>query len=129
MLARLVSFPASTIRAFSRPLSVSQVAFVKKSKFAFIYQLLVSILSVSEKTVGNTTVVELEDVAEPSRPKVADKSGACVLCRANLPTKVKYTDVLILEQFMREDGTVLPRELTGKVNNLLSLYINNSRFM
>lgn len=123
MLARLVSFPASTLRAFTRPISVSQVAFVKKSKLRSIYQVLTFTLSVSEKTVGNTTVVELEDVPEPSRPKIADKSGDCVLCRAKLPTKVKYTDVLILEQFMREDGTVLPRELTGRAYNLFYFHV------
>lgn len=37
----------------------------------------------------------------------------CTLCTCDVPVKVAYTDVLILEQFMREDGTVLPKELTG----------------
>jgi ribosomal protein S18 len=30
-----------------------------------------------------------------------------------IPIKITYKDVLILEQYMRLDGTVLPKELTG----------------
>jgi ribosomal protein S18 len=38
----------------------------------------------------------------------------CVLCK--IPKKVSYKDVLILEQFMRLDGTVLPEEITGLIS-------------
>ena len=31
--------------------------------------------------------------------------------------KINFSDVLILEQFMRPDGTVLPRQLTGLCRN------------
>lgn len=37
----------------------------------------------------------------------------CALCTCTIPVRLSYRDVLILEQFMREDGTVLPKELTG----------------
>ncbi|CAD6188359.1 unnamed protein product [Caenorhabditis auriculariae] len=37
----------------------------------------------------------------------------CALCTCNVSVKITYKDVLILEQFMRDDGTVLPRQLTG----------------
>ncbi|EPB71037.1 putative ribosomal protein S18 [Ancylostoma ceylanicum] len=45
---------------------------------------------ITEKTENDTTFVGMEEVPESAQ-----------------------TDVLILEQFMREDGTVLPRQLTG----------------
>uniref|UniRef100_A0A914RAP1 28S ribosomal protein S18a, mitochondrial n=1 Tax=Parascaris equorum TaxID=6256 RepID=A0A914RAP1_PAREQ len=93
-------------------------------------------------TEGNTTTVHLVDVPDTDERKVFKKSDdTCSLCTCNIPIKVaffasafihvclqirpsyegcsnvdkqvKYSDVLILEQFMREDGTVLPRQLTG----------------
>lgn len=92
-------------------------------------------ISVTEKTEGNTTIVSLEDVPDINRPKI-QATHKCVLCSANLPTKVKYTDVLILEQFMRDDGTVLPRELTGLfpitrymfiIDSLIQDYVVNNK--
>ncbi|PAV59034.1 hypothetical protein WR25_10745 [Diploscapter pachys] len=68
---------------------------------------------IKEAEEGDTTVVEMEKIEEPARPK----NAFCALCTCNLPIKVKYSDVLILEQFMRPDGTVLPRQLTGLCRN------------
>ncbi|CAD5215870.1 unnamed protein product [Bursaphelenchus okinawaensis] len=63
-------------------------------------------------TEGNLSVVSLVDVPEPTRKRVFDtKEHSCALC--SIPKKITYKDVLILEQFMREDGTVLPMQLTG----------------
>ncbi|XP_070172265.1 small ribosomal subunit protein bS18 [Polyergus mexicanus] len=39
------------------------------------------------------------------------KSNACPLCATEL--NVKHTDVLILSQFLRSDGCILPRRITG----------------
>ncbi|KYN32769.1 28S ribosomal protein S18a, mitochondrial [Trachymyrmex septentrionalis] len=39
------------------------------------------------------------------------ESNACSLCATGLD--VKHTDVLILNQFLRKNGTVLPRRITG----------------
>uniref|UniRef100_A0A914YU30 28S ribosomal protein S18a, mitochondrial n=1 Tax=Panagrolaimus superbus TaxID=310955 RepID=A0A914YU30_9BILA len=64
-----------------------------------------------EKTDGNVTIIEVENVEESQKPKVELGKHSCALCA--LPMKIKYTDVLILEQFMREDGTVLPKQITG----------------
>ncbi|KIH65551.1 putative ribosomal protein S18 [Ancylostoma duodenale] len=66
-------------------------------------------ISVTEKTENDTTFVGMEEVPESAKPS----SSHCALCTCNLPAKLSYSDVLILEQFMREDGTVLPRQLTG----------------
>lgn len=37
--------------------------------------------------------------------------SACYMCKLNLD--VKHTDVLILSQFLRTDGCMLPRRITG----------------
>ncbi|KAE9417966.1 hypothetical protein Angca_007331, partial [Angiostrongylus cantonensis] len=61
-----------------------------------------------EKVDNDTTYVAMEEVPEPP-----PSNTNCALCTCNIPVKLSYSDVLILEQFMREDGTVLPRQLTG----------------
>ncbi|VDN03289.1 unnamed protein product [Thelazia callipaeda] len=69
---------------------------------------------IDTKVEGDVTIVEVVDVPETDNRKVLEHSPeTCTLCTCNIPVKVRYSDVLILEQFMREDGTVLPRSLTG----------------
>ncbi|KAK6743133.1 hypothetical protein RB195_010413 [Necator americanus] len=77
-----------------RPVSTSK----KSSKWKF-----------TEQVEDSTTYVSVEEIAEPPRTS----NSHCALCTCNIPVKLSYSDVLILEQFMREDGTVLPRQLTG----------------
>jgi len=63
---------------------------------------------------GNTIRVSVVDVEETPKKRVFNrKSQGCALCTCDLPIRISYADVLILEQFMRADGTVLPKELTG----------------
>ncbi|KAG8332185.1 mitochondrial translation [Homalodisca vitripennis] len=69
---------------------------------------------VVETQEGKTLVIE--GVISPSaREKVLVKTDseikACPLCRLNLD--VKHTDVLILSQFVRKDGCMLPKRITG----------------
>ncbi|GMR42198.1 hypothetical protein PMAYCL1PPCAC_12393, partial [Pristionchus mayeri] len=66
---------------------------------------------ITESTEGDTTVVSMEAVKTNAKLQTADTR--CSLCTCNVPVQVSYKDVLILEQFMREDGTVLPAQLTG----------------
>ncbi|KAI6241572.1 Protein CBR-MRPS-18A [Aphelenchoides fujianensis] len=54
------------------------------------------------------------DAEEPKAERVFKKNtDGCALCTCDIPVKISYRDVLILEQFMRVDGTVLPKQLTG----------------
>ncbi|CAJ0946155.1 unnamed protein product, partial [Mesorhabditis belari] len=64
-----------------------------------------------EKTDGNTTTVKAVKMVDTEPPRKPE--DRCALCTCNIPIKLAYTDVLVLEQFMRPDGTVLPRQLTG----------------
>ncbi|GMT19124.1 hypothetical protein PFISCL1PPCAC_10421 [Pristionchus fissidentatus] len=66
---------------------------------------------ITETVEGDTTVVKMEEVK--SEAKIQSATAECSLCTCSVPVKVSYKDVLILEQFMREDGTVLPAQLTG----------------
>lgn len=77
------------------------------------------------KTVGTgrllikmTTDPEKNESYIEAQPRPTDREGrviqpppdasskACVLCRLNLP-KLHYTDVMILSQFLEEDGSLL----------------------
>ena len=65
-----------------------------------------------EKKEGNTLIVEA--VIKPDKNEerlLKTKNGACPLCSTGLD--VKHTDVLILHQFTRSDGCILPRRITG----------------
>lgn len=90
-------------------------SYAKRSKYASPRSCTTSLFSVEETVSGSEITVELKDVPEdPSAKFVERDPSRCTLCTCNVPVKIKYTDVLVLEQFMREDGTVLPKELTGK---------------
>uniref|UniRef100_A0A6M2DDJ9 Large ribosomal subunit protein mL66 n=1 Tax=Xenopsylla cheopis TaxID=163159 RepID=A0A6M2DDJ9_XENCH len=45
------------------------------------------------------------------KPQVDGDKKVCFLCATGLD--VKHTDVLILSQFLRSDGCMLPRRITG----------------
>lgn len=73
---------------------------------------------VEEQVDGDVTHVSLKDAPKPAGALFEGKNKKCSLCTCDVPVKIRYTDVLILEQFMREDGTVLPKELTGSLKFL-----------
>lgn len=66
---------------------------------------------------GEKIVVEGVYVEESSRPVLPSHNkaceGACPICPLRLGVDVKYTDVLLLSQFVRSDGGLLPRYATG----------------
>ncbi|KAK2579047.1 hypothetical protein KPH14_002840 [Odynerus spinipes] len=65
-----------------------------------------------EKKEGNDLIIE--GVIFPDKDDhllLKTKNGACPICSAGVD--VKHTDVLILKQFVRSDGCMLPRRVTG----------------
>ncbi|OAD60362.1 28S ribosomal protein S18a, mitochondrial [Eufriesea mexicana] len=81
----------------NRNISLSAITYIKK----FI-----------TKKEGKTLTIE--GVIEPDKHAelfLKPKNGACSICSSGLD--IKHTDVLILNQFVRSDGCILPRRITG----------------
>ncbi|XP_015477052.1 39S ribosomal protein S18a, mitochondrial isoform X2 [Parus major] len=68
---------------------------------------------VVEVTEGNTTTIEGRIIEDAEAPPPPNPSGQCPICRWNLKHKYDYVDVLLLSQFIRSDGGMLPRRVTG----------------
>lgn len=69
---------------------------------------------IHESQEGKVRVFEGVNVPSPREPyviKLEDHRGCCNICTLGL--EVKHTDVLILSQFLRSDGCMLPRRVTG----------------
>ncbi|XP_014665612.1 PREDICTED: uncharacterized protein LOC106807695 [Priapulus caudatus] len=64
---------------------------------------------------GNTTVIEAVPIEVKDRSKqllsVDDPHGACPLCRLGI--EISHTDVLVIRQFLSDEGRLLPRRITG----------------
>ncbi|XP_009080614.1 PREDICTED: 28S ribosomal protein S18a, mitochondrial, partial [Acanthisitta chloris] len=69
--------------------------------------------AVVEVTEGNTTTIEGRIIEDAEAPTPPNPSGQCPICRWNLKHKYDYVDVLLLSQFIRSDGGMLPRRVTG----------------
>ncbi|XP_015513177.1 large ribosomal subunit protein mL66 [Neodiprion pinetum] len=72
------------------------------------------IKEIRETRDGKNLIVEGVTIPSPRVPllvKNTARTGACPVCAAGLD--VKHTDVLILSQFLRSDGCMLPRRVTG----------------
>ncbi|XP_049780396.1 28S ribosomal protein S18a, mitochondrial [Schistocerca cancellata] len=68
---------------------------------------------IQEKKEGKTLIIEAVTVPSPRQPLLVrtPSDGPCRLCALGLD--IKHTDVLILNQFLRSDGCMLPRRITG----------------
>ncbi|XP_074662585.1 large ribosomal subunit protein mL66-like [Tubulanus polymorphus] len=89
-----------------------------------------SLKKVVENTEGDVTTIEgkyiksareefmvkspEEKEIQPAEESAASHQKPCPLCALDL--EVKYTDVLIISQFLRPDGCPLPRRVTGLCN-------------
>ncbi|XP_044744602.1 28S ribosomal protein S18a, mitochondrial [Coccinella septempunctata] len=61
---------------------------------------------------GNSIVISGKIIDSERKPfHLKCENGVCPLCATGL--NVKHTDVLILSQFVRSDGCMLPRRVTG----------------
>lgn len=68
---------------------------------------------VVEKQEGKTTTIEGQILDIPAGPQPPNPEAKCPIYRWNLQHKYNYTDVLLLRQFIRSDGGMLPRRITG----------------
>ncbi|XP_041832362.1 39S ribosomal protein S18a, mitochondrial [Melanotaenia boesemani] len=68
---------------------------------------------VVEKQDGKTTTIEGQILEVPAGPQPPNPSAKCPIYRWNLQHKYNYTDVLLLSQFIRSDGGMMPRRVTG----------------
>lgn len=70
-------------------------------------------IAVNEVKQENETVISAEHVDSPRKPYLFPKEHAdvCPVCSSGLD--LKHTDVLILSQFLRSDGCMLPKRITG----------------
>uniref|UniRef100_A0A8C5PIV2 Large ribosomal subunit protein mL66 n=1 Tax=Leptobrachium leishanense TaxID=445787 RepID=A0A8C5PIV2_9ANUR len=65
-------------------------------------------LGIMERRLLEGRIIEQKALETPPNP-----TGGCPICRWNLKHKYDYTDVLMLSQFIRMDGGMLPRKITG----------------
>ncbi|KAM7395562.1 hypothetical protein PAMA_007027 [Pampus argenteus] len=68
---------------------------------------------VVEKQEGKTTIIEGQILDVSAGPQPPNPIAKCPIYRWNLQHKYNYTDVLLLSQFIRSDGGMLPRRITG----------------
>ncbi|XP_078503516.1 large ribosomal subunit protein mL66 [Lissotriton helveticus] len=71
---------------------------------------------VIEKQEGKTSIIEgklIEELKSTASVLPPNPAGQCPICRWNLKHKYNYTDVLLLSQFIRADGGMLSRRVTG----------------
>ncbi|XP_071995891.1 large ribosomal subunit protein mL66 [Engystomops pustulosus] len=68
---------------------------------------------VIEVKEGKVTTLEGRILEEKPSMSPPNPEGQCPICRWNLKHKYDYTDVLVLGQFIRSDGGMLPRKVTG----------------
>ncbi|KAM8726781.1 large ribosomal subunit protein mL66 [Acanthopagrus schlegelii] len=71
------------------------------------------IRQVVEKKDSKTTTLEGQILDIPAAPQPPNPTAKCPIYRWNLQHKYNYTDVLLLSQFIRSDGGMLPRKITG----------------
>lgn len=71
------------------------------------------IRQVVEKQDGKTITLEGKILDVPPAPEPPNPSAKCPIYRWNLQNKYNHTDVLLLRQFIRSDGGMLPRRITG----------------
>uniref|UniRef100_A0A8C5W700 Large ribosomal subunit protein mL66 n=1 Tax=Leptobrachium leishanense TaxID=445787 RepID=A0A8C5W700_9ANUR len=66
-----------------------------------------------EQKAGGVTMLEGRIIEQKALETPPNPTGGCPICRWNLKHKYDYTDVLMLSQFIRMDGGMLPRKITG----------------
>ncbi|XP_056283935.1 39S ribosomal protein S18a, mitochondrial isoform X1 [Pseudoliparis swirei] len=71
------------------------------------------IRQVVKKQEGKITTIEGHILDVRTAPEPPNPAAKCPIYRWNLQHKYNYTDVLLLSQFIRSDGGLLPKRITG----------------
>ncbi|KAM4632706.1 large ribosomal subunit protein mL66 [Polymixia lowei] len=71
------------------------------------------IRQVVEKKEDKTIYIEGKTLDVPVGQQPPNPTAKCPIYRWNLQHKYNYTDVLLLSQFIRSDGGMLPKRITG----------------
>ncbi|KAK2161700.1 hypothetical protein LSH36_111g03009 [Paralvinella palmiformis] len=103
-------------RQYHRPLKACLVNNVPICQQQFSTTSVNKLKEIQKKTEGQLTEIEgihVESGREGKILNVENPQKLCPLCPQKLGVEVKYTDVLILRQFLRPDGCMIPREVTG----------------
>ncbi|KAJ9589911.1 hypothetical protein L9F63_016972 [Diploptera punctata] len=99
------------VRTAPRLLNRSILGYGQKQFHLTSFKLLKEI---HESKEGNVRIFEGVSIPSPREVhlvKTDDNRECCTIC--NLGLEVKHTDVLILSQYLRSDGCMLPRRITG----------------
>ena len=116
---RSATLPAHLF-SFNQPHNISQQPFLptsnnNTSKRFFSTSETTYLKEIISEIEGNKMVVEAKYVASPREGSLIDNKlsnkEVCPLCTLNL--NLKHTDVLVLSQFVRPDGRILPRRISG----------------
>lgn len=101
-----------------RNLSFSPALKLKQSEldYKIIYclsELTTENIAVIEEKKGNEIIIRGEHIPSPREPYLVknEHPSKCPVCSTGL--ELKHTDVLILSQFLRSDGCILPKRITG----------------
>lgn len=74
----------------------------------------VLVKQIHEKVEKNTLVLEAAQVPSPRADRMLNEACDARFCpECTLGLDIKHTDVLILSQYVRSDGCMLPRRITG----------------
>ncbi|XP_077090903.1 large ribosomal subunit protein mL66 [Siphateles boraxobius] len=113
MAARCVVQSARTVLRCVHSDLINKGLFQRIPQFSFLWSVPCRGLRHVVENKGKTTVIE--GVIEPTSegPQPPNPKAACPIYRWNLQNKYNYTDVLLLSQFIRSDGGMLPRRITG----------------
>ncbi|XP_028997823.1 39S ribosomal protein S18a, mitochondrial [Betta splendens] len=80
--------------------------------FASVFQSR-GIRQVVQRQEGKATIIEGQTLDIPAERQPPNPTAKCPIYRWNLQNKYNYTDVLLLRQFIRSDGGMLPKRITG----------------
>lgn len=107
---KAVSMPASRYLTTSQPLRLKQSRHYRKVWWDALQTIS---FVVNEVQKDKEIIISAEYVQSPREPYLVGNQhpSHCALCSSGLD--LKHTDVLILSQFLRSDGCMLPRRITG----------------